>query len=132
MISELLTKKDKGVIIAAFGLSILIGLLRQAGIQGPLRATVFLIAPAGLISIYYIYEATHVWGGEVTRYLTFMGIGIAVFILNILPHIIWHMSENPALLGLDSSFWYIFFHGGIALGFVYMTYGFYLFRETGK
>ena len=132
MISELLTQKDKGVIATAFGLSILVGVLRQVGVQGPLRMAAFLILPAGLISIYYIYRAAQVWGGEVARYLTFMGIGMAVFILNSVPHIVWHIQQTPSFLGLDNSFWYIFFHGGIALGFVYMTYGFYLFRETGK
>lgn len=132
MISELLKQKDKGVIATAFGLSILVGVFRQVGVQGPLRATAFLILPAGLISIYYIYRAAQVWGGEVARYLTFIGIGMAVFILNSVPHIVWHLQKTPNLLGLDSSFWYMFFHGGIALGFVYMTYGFYLFRETGK
>ncbi len=132
MISELLTQKDKGVIATAFGISILVGVLKQIGVPGPLTAAAFLIVPAGLISIYYIYRSAQVWGGEVARYLTFMGIGMAVFILNSVPHIIWHLQEAPPFLGLDNSFWYMFFHGGIALGFVYMTYGFYLFRETGK
>jgi hypothetical protein len=132
MITDLLERKDKAIVIAAFGLSILIGVLRQIGIQGPLKAAAFLIVPAGLISIYYIYRAAQAWGGEVARYLTFMGIGMAVFVINMVPHIVWHIQDTPAFFGIDNSFWYIFFHGGIALGFVYLAYGFYLFYQTGK
>lgn len=131
-ITELLTKRDLSVIGAMFGLSILVGVLRQMGISGPLRAVAFLMVPAGLISLVFIYLAAKEWGGEVARYLTFIGFGIAVFILNMMPHIFWHMRETEEFLGLAGPFWYIFFHGGIALGFVYITYGFYLFYQTGR
>lgn len=131
-IKELLKKQDLAVVGAMFGLSLLIGALRQIGVQGPLMATAFLIIPAGLLSLAYIYLAARAWGGEVARYLTFIGIGMAVFVLNTVPHIVWHMQKMPDFLGVGASFWYIFFHGGIALGFVYITYGFYLFYQTGK
>jgi hypothetical protein len=129
---ELLTKQDWAVVGAMFGLSILVGVLRQLGVQGPLRAAAFLIGPAGILCLIFIYLAAKSWGGEVARYLTFIGIGIATFVLNSMPHIIWHIQETPAFFGIPTSFWYIFFHGGIALGFVYITYGFYLFYQTGK
>lgn len=127
-----LERKDQAVIGAALAISLLSGLLKASGVDLPLGPVSMLMLPAGIISIVFVYLAAQQYGGEIARYLYFMALGIGWFMLMTLPHIIWHQAEMPALLGLDQSFWYIFYHGGILTSYFFIGYGFYLFYKSGQ
>lgn len=125
-------RSDLAVIGAAFGISVLAGALKASGVNVPAGPVSMLILPAGIISIVFVYLAAQEYGGEVARYLYFMGLGIGWFLLMTFPHVLWHQSKMPAQLGIDPSFWYMFYHGGILVSYFFIGYGFYLFYKSGQ
>jgi hypothetical protein len=127
-----LERKDLAVIGTALGISLISGLLKASGVNVPLGPVSMLVLPAGIISIVFVYLAAQQYGGEIARYLYFIALGIGWFMLMTLPHITWHQSGAPALLGLDPSFWYVFYHGGILTSYFFIGYGFYLFYRSGQ
>lgn len=127
-----LERKDFAVITAAFGLSLLAGALKQVGYNVPVGPVAMLMLPAGIISLVFVYLAAEEYGGEIARYLYYMGTGIGTFLLLTFPHVLWHQSEMIALLGLEPGFWYIFYHGGILVSYFFIGYGFYLFYKSGQ
>ncbi|MFB6114798.1 MAG: hypothetical protein ABEK04_00780, partial [Candidatus Nanohalobium sp.] len=122
-----LERSDLAVIGAAFAISVLAGVLKAVGVNVPVGPVAMLMLPAGIISIVFVYLAAEQYGGQVARYLYFMALGIGWFLLMTFPHVFWHQAGEPALLGLDASFWYIFYHGGILVSYFFIGYGFYLF-----
>lgn len=127
-----LERSDLAVIGAALGVSLLAGALKQMGTQVPIGPVSMLMLPAGIISLVFVYLAAQEYGGQVAKYLYFMGTGIGLFLLLTFPHVFWHRAEMPAQIGLDPSFWYIFYHGGILVSYFFIGYGFYLFYKSGQ
>lgn len=127
-----LEMKDFEVIGLAAAIAIVTGLLRASGVKIPTETVSMLMLPAGIISILFLYLAAQEYGGKLARSLYFMALGIGWFMLMTLPHILWHQLQDPALLGLDPSFWYIFYHGGILTSYFFIGYGFYLFYRSGQ
>jgi len=126
-----LERTDLAIIGSALALSVLAGAVNELGYAFPLGPVTLLMLPAGIISIAFVYLAAQEYGGMVARYLYFIATGIGVFLLTTTPHVMWHRSE-PALLGLDPSFWYVFYHGGILISYFFIGYGFYLFYKSGQ
>jgi len=126
-----LERKDITVIGSALILSILAGALNELGTPVPIGPVTLLMLPAGIISILFVYLAAQQYGGMVARYLYFIATGIGVFLLTTTPHVIWHRGK-PEMLGLNPSFWYIFYHGGILMSYFFIGYGFYLFYKSGQ
>jgi hypothetical protein len=127
-----LERSDLAVIGGALAVSVLTGLLKASGVNVPLGPLSMLMLPAGIISIVFVYLAAQEYGGEIARYLYFIALGIGWFLLMTFPHVFWHQEKMPALLGIDPSFWYIFFHGGILVSYFFIGYGFYLFYKSGQ
>lgn len=127
-----LERKDQAVIGAALAISLIAGLLKASGVKVPVGPVSMLMLPAGIISIVFVYLAAEQYGGQVARYLYFMALGIGWFLLMTFPHVFWHQAKMPALLGIDTSFWYIFYHGGILISYFFIGYGFYLFYQSAK
>jgi hypothetical protein len=126
-----LERTDLAIVGTALIASIAASTLPLFGVEAPYAASSFLILPAGIISLVFVYLAAQKYGGEIARYLYYIGTGIGFFLVSTFPHIIWHQSEMPALGGLDPSFWYVFFHGGVTVSFFLIGYGFYLFYLSG-
>jgi hypothetical protein len=127
----------------AVGTTVLIPLLAAfalmgvTGNQGLVMITVgttiaaFLGVVAGLIAIYKGREG---YGGLVARNLEIIGIGLGLFIVTYIPHVLWHifglMNQNPlgpSWVGLTKAWWAGFFHIGAISFFLISSYGFYLF-----
>lgn len=126
-----LEKVDLGVIGAGLLVALFAGAATQLGLNIPGLQLLFnLILPAGLLSVILIVMTARLWGGQVRRYLTIIGIGLSIFLIETFPHLSWHRSGAGPLVGLNGSFWYIFFHGGIAVSFAIIAYGFYLFYHS--
>lgn len=119
----------------ALALALLVSLVAFAAVQFSisipgLQSLALLILPAGLVSLILIALTVRLWGGEVRRYLTIIGFGIAIFLIETFPHVQWHRGQMGPYLGIGENFWYIFFHGGIAVAFAMIAYGFYLFYHS--
>ena len=71
--------------------------------------------------------------GSYARNLEILGIGSASFLVSWMPHIVWHMADNPAWLNLKIGFWTGFFHTWNTISFLIIAYGMYLFyKSTGS
>ncbi|MFB6115193.1 MAG: hypothetical protein ABEK04_02790, partial [Candidatus Nanohalobium sp.] len=82
-------------------------------------------------------RARSLWGGDIARYLDFIGIGLVVNLILFPIHMKWHFSvmvqglDHLPAWGLSPNFWYLFFHGLTGYSFAMLAYGFYLFYESG-
>lgn len=135
---DALEKRDKIIIGTGIVLGFIGAALAQIGVVGlpaELVLTYAMVLPI-LPALYFLYKARGLWGGEMARYLDFIGIGLLINLLLFPIHMSWHFSVMggggglPAW-GISSSFWYIFFHGMTGYSFAMLAYGFYLFYESG-
>lgn len=85
--------------------------------------TTMVQTPFILASIYFISK-NNVWEGQIGRSLNLVGIGLFMIMLNYIPHIPWHLMDNPAW-GISTGFWVGLFHMWIAAGFILISYGFH-------
>lgn len=92
----------------------------------------FVEGAAVLTALYGVYRARGLWGGEVARSLEVTSIGIMTYMLTYIPHIGWHMADNPAFYGISKNIWVGFFHAISAVSFLIVGYGLYLFSESSK
>lgn len=92
----------------------------------------FVEGAAVLAALYGAYRSRGLWGGEVARSLEVTSAGIIIYVITYIPHIGYHVSENPVLLGIPSAVWLGFFHGISAVSFLVVGYGLYLFSESSK
>ena len=92
----------------------------------------FVEAAAVLTALYGVYRARGLWGGEVARSLEVTSIGIITYMLSYIPHIGWHLADNPEVFGVPSNVWVGFFHGVSAVSFLIVGYGLFLFSESSK
>lgn len=70
--------------------------------------------------------------GSYARNLEMLGIGAASFLVSWLPHIGWHIADNPAWLGLSNGFWTGLFHSWNSLSFLIVAYGMFLFYKSTR
>lgn len=132
---ELKTRKEDAVLILGLiGAAILNGVVWSVmGFGGSDEQWFrFVEGAAVLTALYGIYRSRGLWGGEVARSLEVTSIGILVYVISYVPHIGFHVSENPVTLGVPSSAWIGFFHGISAVSFLIVGYGLYLFSESSK
>lgn len=127
-----LEKEDLAVIGTALGISLIAGILQEIGYSVPVGPVSMLMIPAGILGIVFIYLSAQEYGGEIARYLYFIGLGISWFLIMTFPHVFWHQAQMPVQLGLGEGFWYVFFHGGLLTSFFFIGYGFYLFYKSGQ
>lgn len=134
-----LEQKDWYIIATGIVLGLIAAVLGQLeiiGLPAEMILTYLMVVPI-LPAIYFLYRGRDLWGGDIARYLDFIGIGLLVNLLLFPVHMFWHFSalgpgaELAAWLGLSSNFWYIFFHGLTGYSFAMLAYGFYLFYESG-
>lgn len=118
-------------LIAAFALMGMSGNQALVMITIGTTVTAALGVAAALIAIYKGREG---YGGAVARNLEIIGIGLGLFIVTYLPHVVWHifglMNQNPlgpGWIGLTEAWWAGFFHVGAIAFFLISSYGFYLF-----
>ncbi|MFB6115826.1 MAG: hypothetical protein ABEK04_06100 [Candidatus Nanohalobium sp.] len=82
-------------------------------------------------AVTFLYLTRKHYGGKISRYVEIISIGLAINSLLYIPHLFWHFSRHKIghlpSWGLNPSFWYVFYHGLSAVGFIYIAYGFYLF-----
>lgn len=135
----LLERRDLQVIGLGIVLSAITAVLAQYGIYTFEHEIMldYLEAVPLLLGVVFIYRARHLWGGEIARCMELVGIGLAIHMLIWIPHLRWHLigleqQQLPAWIGLDPSFWYVFFHTVSLFGFVLVAYGFYLFWHAGQ
>ncbi|MFB6158945.1 MAG: hypothetical protein ABEJ95_04800 [Candidatus Nanohalobium sp.] len=114
-----------------------IGLMGMSGNQALVMLTMgtTILAGIGVIAaLVAIYKGREGYGGLVARNLEIIGIGLALFIVTYIPHVLWHifglMNRNPlgpGWIGLTKAWWAGFFHIGAIAFFLISSYGFYLF-----
>lgn len=125
-----LERKDYGLVLGGFVLSILSAFVLPAFVDDAMRVeayTRFLVAAVVSYGIYSIYMSIEAWAGELARYLQLIGIGLGILMVAWIPHIGWHILGNPEWLGLNPTFWITLFHSLTLLAFLTSTYGFHLF-----
>jgi len=133
-----LEKKDKYLIGTGVALGLIAAVIGQLGILGmkaEMMLTYLMVAPI-LPGIYFLYKARSLWGGDIARYLDFIGAGLIINLVLFPVHMNWHFaaqSAEAAFLswGISPSFWYMFFHGLAGYSFAMLAYGFYLFYQSG-
>lgn len=137
MISNL-TQKDWYLVGAGAALGLLAAILTQVGVIGrsaELVLTFVMVIPI-IPGLYFLYKSRSLWGGDIARYLDFIGLGLLINLVLFPIHMGWHFGfvaaqPGAAMLGLSSNFWYIIFHGLTGYSFAMLAYGFYLFYESG-
>lgn len=135
---ENLTQKDWYLVGTGVVLGVITAVLTQLGAigkSGELILTFLMVLPI-IPGLYFLYRSRSLWGGDIARYLDFIGVGLLINLLLFPVHMGWHFgflagSPGAAMLGLSSNFWYIFFHGLTGYSFAMLAYGFYLFYESG-
>ncbi|MCJ7429023.1 MAG: hypothetical protein MUP66_01395 [Candidatus Nanohaloarchaeota archaeon QJJ-5] len=89
------------------------------------RVTVLVVLSAVVI----IYKAKQQFDDEIARELELIGVGLTVYMLVYLPHIIWHISDQPSVpiasFTVPGGFLYGFFHMLSISAFILVAYGFY-------
>lgn len=133
-----LQRNDWYLIGVGLVLSVIVAALGQFGIATLQHELIIndLTAIPIVLGVVFIWLARDQWGGNVARYLELIGTGLVLHLILWIPHVRWHlMSEESTAaamwLGLDLSFWYVFFHALSLLAFTLITYGFYLFWREG-
>ncbi len=134
-----LNRKDMYLIGAGVILGLIAAVLGQIGVIGmpvEMILTYVMVIPI-LPGLYFLYKSRDLWGGQIARYLDFIGIGLVINLLLFPVHMFWHFSalrpeeQLAAWFGLSPNFWYIFFHGLTGYSFAMLAYGFYLFYKSG-
>lgn len=133
-----LTQKDWYLAGAGVVLSIIATVLTQIGVIGPafeMVLTFVMVIPI-IPGLYFLYKSRSLWGGDMARYLDFIGVGLVINLVLFPVHMGWHFGlvaseAGAAMLGLSPNFWYIFFHGLTGYSFAMLAYGFYLFYKSG-
>lgn len=134
---DVLERKDWYVLGTGIALGLIGAVLAQLGYVG-LEAEILLgfamVIPI-LPALAFLYFTRKLWGGDVARYLDFIGVGLIITLVMFPIHLQWHMAELAAgsipAWGISPNFWYMFFHGMTAHSFVLIAYGFYLFWDSG-
>ncbi len=95
-----------------------------------------LTAVFGIVAAYYIYKASDMLGGDISRYISIMGVGIAYYSITLVPHVLGHLigqQMNLSAIGpvklISLFFWQ---HVASIWVFVMIAYGLYLFWKGGK
>jgi len=83
-----------------------------------------------LLTLAFLFRARGLWGGEIARSIDVITMGIAVYLIQYIPHIGYHIQEHPVWLGLGEGFWIGLFHGVSAASFLVVTYGIYLLSQA--
>lgn len=133
-----LEKGDKYLIGTGLLLGLIAAVLGQFGLIGlpvEMILTYLMVVPI-LPGIYFLYKARSLWGGDIARYLDFIGIGLIINLILFPIHMNWHFGSMAAeaeflAWGISPNFWYMFFHGLTGYSFAMLAYGFYLFYESG-
>lgn len=133
-----LERQDIGLIIIGFLASLVMGwwgttIAPPTAFQYEWYTAIPLV-PFSLITAYFLWRFQEVWGGEMGRYLSIIGIGTIISMLFIVAHVRWHVvgkgfAELPAW-GVSVDFWLIFFHFGAATLFLLVAYGAHLLHES--
>lgn len=89
------------------------------------RVTVLVV----LSSVIVLFKAKSEFDDEMARNLELIAIGLTIYMIIYLPHIIWHVTgQNPVPLGsitIPRGFLFGFFHMLSISSFVLVGYGFY-------
>jgi len=120
-----------GLAVLAFAMGLLSLSLGEAA-----RITEMIIDYAAMFvivaSLGVIYKARDLWGGEVSRAMELIGVGLAVYMVTYLPHINWHIGGSGSIGPIPGGFLFGFFHALTLATFVLAGYGFYTLWQSGK
>lgn len=125
-----LSDREYGGMAVGFLLVVLLSYLSDVYIGDPgviENYTRFVMSAVVLSAVFFIHRAVQSWAGEFARYLELIGAGLSLVLVTWVPHIGWHVSGQPPMLGVGPGFWLTFFHGLNLMGFIIVAYGFYLF-----
>ena len=133
-----LEKKDMYLMGTGVVLGLIAAILGQLGFIGLFEEQIltYLMVVPILPGIYFLYKARSLWGGDIARYLDFIGIGLIINLVLFPLHMSWHFAamgggDQFLAWGISPNFWYMFFHGLTGYSFAMLAYGFYLFYESG-
>lgn len=139
-----LERVDYGVITGAIAFAVVLGVVTLSlnltmAFETNLR---WVTGAVILVGLGFIYLGRELWGGIVARNLEIIGAGMAIMMIEWIPHIGWHIqgarqaaqggSPMPAWLGIPGFWWFGFFHGLVMASFIVITYGFYRFWKSGQ
>ncbi|MCJ7429397.1 MAG: hypothetical protein MUP66_03315 [Candidatus Nanohaloarchaeota archaeon QJJ-5] len=139
-----MTQRDYLLIIGAVLLSAVAGVLVRgiSSIETIAMMTIVLTGGAAIAvlgALIAIYKGRKLYGGAIARNLEVIAVGLILFIVSYLPHVVWHViglsNDNalgPAWIGLSESWWTGFYHFGALMFFLISIYGFYLFWKFGN
>lgn len=91
-----------------------------------------LTAIFGLVAVYFIYKATDMLGGDVARYISIMGLGLAYYSLTLVPHVYGHLAGVQMVGPVKAISLYFWQHVASIWVFIMIAYGLYLFWKGGK
>jgi hypothetical protein len=90
----------------------------------------------GLVAVYYIYKASDMLGGDIGRYISIMGVGLAYYSITLVPHVYGHFMAGAgvgAMVGpVKVLALFMWQHIASIWVFVLIAYGLYLFWKGGK
>lgn len=126
-------RKDYALIAGSSVLVLLLGVVAQMMQVGPKVELPFdvLTAVTALAGVYFIYRAADVWGGEVGRYLSLIGLGLGYYALTFIPHVQLHVQGVKAIGPINILAVFAFQHVMTVFVFGLVSYGFYLFWKGG-
>lgn len=136
MIKEGNSRKDWIIVGIGVLLGIIAAILGTADVLGWTAERMMKYLPVIPIpfAMAFLYLNRDYYGGEISRYFEVITIGLGINFLMYVPHLFWHFQGQTGgalpSLGLNPSFWYAFFHGMSALGFMFIAYGFNLFYKS--
>jgi hypothetical protein len=91
-----------------------------------------LTAIFGLVAVYFIYKASGMLGGDVARYISVMGVGLAYYSLTLVPHVYGHLTGLQTVGPVKAISLYFWQHVASIWVFIMIAYGLYLFWKGGK
>ncbi|MFB6159281.1 MAG: hypothetical protein ABEJ95_06530 [Candidatus Nanohalobium sp.] len=86
----------------------------------------------GLVGAYFIYKASDMLGGDLARYISIMGVGIAYYSITLVPHVYGHLSGVKSVGPIKMLTLFMWQHVVSIWVFVLIAYGLYLFWKGGK
>lgn len=90
----------------------------------------------GLVAVYFIYKASDMLGGDIARYISIMGVGLAYYSITLIPHVYGHFTAGSGAGAMIGPFKVLAFFMGQHVAsiwvFVMIAYGLYLFWQGGK